>query len=63
MIETEALKCDMVEGCTAPITHIDRKGYVYCTAHGIDRRGTQPCRKLRAWELRRITSGRPLARY
>lgn len=57
------LSCDMVEGCTAPVTHLDRKGYAYCTAHGLQRRAYQPCRKLQPWELRRLQAGKPLARY
>jgi len=57
------LQCDMVKDCAAPVTHLDRKGYAYCTPHGIERRGCQPCRKLRPWELRRLERGQPLARY
>jgi hypothetical protein len=57
------LKCDMTKDCSAAVTHLDRKGYVYCAPHGVDRRGAQPCRKLQPWELRRLEQGRPLARY
>lgn len=57
------LICDMVRECTDPITMIDNKGYIYCTRHGLARRGTQPCRKLRGREIRRLTASEPLARY
>lgn len=57
------MECDMVEGCREPVTHIDNKGYVYCTGHGLERRMWRPCRKLQPWELRRLESGRALAHY
>lgn len=57
------LRCDMEEGCTAPVTHIDQKGYAYCTKHGLERRDYRPCRKLRPWELHRLLRGEPLTRY
>lgn len=57
------LTCDMEDGCTAPVTHIDRKGYAYCTTHGLERRAWQPCRKLQPWELRRLQRGEALRRY
>jgi len=55
--------CDMVEGCTQPVTHIDNKGYAYCTQHGVERRDCRPCRKLRGWELRRLQRGEQLTTY
>ena len=61
--EQRVLKCDQVDTCEAPVTMLDNKGYVYCTEHGLDRRGVHPCRKLRAWELRRLQRGTPLGRY
>lgn len=57
------LRCDGVEGCTEPVTHIDNKGYAYCTKHGIERRDCRPCRKLRPWELKQLLRGETLARY
>lgn len=36
--ESGETRCDMVDGCTAPVTHLDTKGYVYCTPHGLERR-------------------------
>lgn len=60
---TKTLACDMVAGCSAPVSHIDDKGYVYCAPHGLDRRGARPCRKLRPYELRRLSRGGRLKRY
>lgn len=58
-----ALTCDMDRECRSDVTHIDDKGYVYCTTHGLERRDWRPCRKLRGWELRRLQSGRTLTKY
>lgn len=55
--------CDMDRTCTAPVTHIDNKGYVYCATHGVERRDVRPCRKMRPFEVKRIMRGEPLARY
>jgi hypothetical protein len=55
--------CDMERGCTAAVAMIDQQGYAYCTEHGLSRRLYQPCRKLRAWELRKLQRGEALARY
>lgn len=57
------LRCDMTHECTEPVTHVDNKGYIYCTAHGISRRDVRPCRKLRPHELNRLRKGQPLTRY
>lgn len=57
------LQCDMDHDCFEAVTHVDQKGYAYCTKHGLDRRYYQPCRKLRDWERRRLQRGEPLARY
>lgn len=61
--DTGALRCDMERGCAAPVTHLDHKGYVYCTPHGEDRRWHMPCRKLRPHELNRLNRGEPVTRY
>lgn len=61
--EAKALTCDMVDGCAQPVTHIDPKGFVYCTSHGLSRRQVMPCRKLRPAELRKLQRGEQLARY
>jgi hypothetical protein len=54
------LTCDMERDCPAPVTHIDCKGFVYCTAHGLERRWTMRCRKLRAHEVRRLERHEPI---
>jgi hypothetical protein len=58
---TEKLTCDMERSCTRPVTHIDHKGFVYCTPHGEQRRtnGT-PCRKLRPGEIEKLESGQTI---
>ncbi len=57
------LTCDMEADCVQEITHLDDKGYVYCTPHGIERQLDRRCRKLRPHELNRLTHGEPLAHY
>lgn len=58
------MKCDMEKTCTATVTHIDNRAFVYCTHHGLQRRaGGTPCRKMRAWEKHEMTLsrfGRPI---
>lgn len=61
--ETVNLTCDMRESCTADVTMIDDNGFVYCTSHGMERRGWRPCRKLRPHELRRLQRGEQVTRY
>ena len=55
--------CDMVSDCREPVTHIDTRGFAYCTAHGLERRDSQPCRKLRAHEIRRLERGEQVTKY
>lgn len=58
------LKCDMSKTCEEPVTHLDDKGFVYCTKHGVQRRGSgHRCRKLAPKELRQLQGGQPIARY
>ena len=58
------LQCDMSEGCKEPVTHIEDSGFVYCTKHGLQRRGSgQRCRKLTPSELKRLMRGEKIARY
>ena len=57
------LACDMTADCKEPVTHLDNKGYAYCTEHGIERRDWRPCRKLRPWEVRRLERDEPLNHY
>jgi hypothetical protein len=62
-MSSKILQCEMVKGCTADVTHLDAKGYVYCTAHGAQRSSYQRCRKLRPHEINRLKSGEALSRY
>lgn len=55
-----SLSCAMGLGeCHKPITHIDDKGYVYCTGHGERRRcdGVRKCRALRPGEITKLVLG------
>jgi len=61
---TTKLSCDMTADCERPITHLDEKGYIYCTPHGESRRGGGiRCRKLRPYELRRLEAGQQVRSY
>lgn len=52
------LGCDMTEGCTECVTHVDDKGFVYCKGHGLQRRaGGTPCRALRKREIATLLEG------
>lgn len=55
-----SLSCDMTVACKAPITHIDNKGYVYCTGHGKHRALSVPCRALSPGEYRKILFGQTI---
>lgn len=57
------LLCDMVEGCGAPVTHLDAKGYIYCRLHGQERKASQRCRQLTSAELAQLRRGEPLSKY
>jgi len=49
------LTCDMDATCTDPVTHIEDKGYVYCSRHAIERRSWgHRCRKLRPSEHKKL---------
>jgi hypothetical protein len=53
----------MDEMCGEEVTHIDEKGYIYCTNHGWARRSWCRCRKLRPHELSRLRRGLQVQRY
>lgn len=57
------LACDMHIDCPGDVTHIDSAGFIYCAAHGLQRRQYEPCRKLRAHEVKRLQRGNPLKSY
>lgn len=54
--EEPALRCSM-GGCKHPVTHMDAKGWPFCTEHGNARKSFRRCRKLRPYELTRLESG------
>ncbi len=60
---THTPTCDGKAGCLEPVAMLDQKGYVYCTSHGLWRRGYQPCRKLTSSELNKLARGEQIARY
>jgi len=52
-----SITCDMTVRCRSVVTHIDNKGYVYCTGHGKHRALSVPCRALRPGEFTKIIHG------
>lgn len=60
MTPAVTLHCDGARGCTAPVTHIDSKGWIYCEAHAFQLgRG----RQLTPAELKQLQAGNTIARY
>ncbi len=53
------LKCDMRKECSSEVTHIDEKGYVYCSSHGAMRQCR--CRKLTPSEIMKLRAGEQIA--
>lgn len=51
------LHCDMTHECTATVTHIDEKGWVYCREHGNARKYSHRCRMLTPSEIKTLTAG------
>jgi hypothetical protein len=52
------LRCDMYHDCTTAVTHMDHKGYFYCTLHAARRKsGGIPTRKLRPTEIKKMEQG------
>ena len=58
------LKCDgwcgdssAPQDCPSKVTHIDEKGYAYCTPCGIQRKASHRCRKLTGAEIKRLQAG------
>lgn len=61
MLKNGKLACDMLSDCTDEVTHIESKGYVYCTGHGKDRKGYgHRVRKLRPHEVRKLERSEPI---
>lgn len=55
------LRCDMDRTCGDDVTHIDAKGFVYCTKHGAQRKLDTRCRKLSAREIVRLENDLPIS--
>lgn len=54
------LSCAGMNGrdCTLPVTHVDNRGFVYCSSHGDHRRASgTPCRKMTRAEIKRLEEG------
>lgn len=59
-----SLRCD--GWCTdlaGEVTHLDEKGFGYCSPCAERRKGTHRCRKLTGAELAQLRAGRPLEAY
>lgn len=57
------MRCEMVADCPEPVAYLDAKGYVYCAKHGRERQRYQNCRKLRQYELNRLSRGETISHY
>ena len=57
------LKCLMTDDCNKAVTHIDDKGYPYCTEHGERRKNVRPCRRLTKEEIKALTNGQTIKGY
>jgi hypothetical protein len=53
------LTCDGEAMCTHIVTHLDKRGFLYCTLHGERlKRAYGLVRKLRRWELLQLHDGK-----
>ena len=57
------IRCDWRDTCSAEVTHIGEKGYVYCAGHVGNRRGIERCRKLLVSERRALERGEKIASF
>lgn len=57
------LTCEMTDDCSAPVTRIDDKGFIYCESHGLSRKRYCRCRRLTPKEIKRLTAEEQLASY
>lgn len=57
------LRCQMDENCKCEVTHIDCKGFIYCTDHGNNRKFSVNCRKLKLSELKLLKDGKQVPKY
>jgi hypothetical protein len=54
------LRCDQTASCEGDVTHIDDKGWLYCTPHGEGRRSVRPCRRMTEAEIATLTAGKTI---
>ncbi len=57
---TRTLQCCFTK-CPNTVTHIGEKGWVYCASCAKDRQYWERCRRMRAWEIRRLEAGYPIS--
>lgn len=55
--------CDGMRYCEQPVTHLDDKGYVYCTNHGTQRAQHRACRAMTDVEIERLAHGQQIERF
>lgn len=64
MNEPKVLKCDGSKTCKQIITMIDKRGFIYCSLHGLQRKNSgESCRRLRRHELSALRRGDTIKRY
>jgi hypothetical protein len=53
------LTCEWGKACPSDVTHVDEKGWIYCTPHGEQRQagGWRRCRKLTSAEKATLEAG------
>lgn len=57
-VASHHLHCDMKQSCPDAVSHVDNKGFLYCTKHGVQRRANgTPCRQLRPSEIQKLVRG------
>jgi hypothetical protein len=55
------LVCDMEKNCSEPVTHIDNKGFVYCSKHAVRRKASVPTRAIKPAELKKLEKHEPIS--
>lgn len=65
LLDGEKLKCaGMKESkCDSKVTHIDEKGYIYCSDCGQRRKSSVRCRKLSEKEIEQLNERGFIERY
>jgi hypothetical protein len=55
--------CNKSHECTAPVTYVSDKGFIYCTSHSAQARtyGHRGIRKLHVWEIKAIAAGETIS--